>query len=165
MRNLIALVLADVERARDVPVGHASRELHLATEALERAMRAWRAACLSTLSATTSSSSRSRARYDGSHPAGAEQPEDLVAIRDERRRGVVGHARARYTAERRHLGERVRVGASLRRLRHPVHASSGHPCMTARSSRPSGVALARAIRERRVTSRAVVQAHVTARAA
>ena len=45
VRNLLALVLADVEDARHVAVGDAARELHLAAEALEDASGVRRAPC------------------------------------------------------------------------------------------------------------------------
>ena len=83
VRNLLALVLADVEDARHVVVRDPPRELHLAAEALEDARRVDESLAEHLEGDDLVELAVARA-VDAAHPADAEQAEDLVAVGEQR---------------------------------------------------------------------------------
>ena len=134
-QEAIAAVLPDVERARDVPVRHASGELHFATKALEHPGRRSEL-LLQDLERHDLVELAIAGAVDRPHTAGAEHSKDLVATAHDGRPVQPGGRSAwawvlrdaGVVPERSEDGLRAGVGvaaAHARALTHRDHASSG----------------------------------------
>jgi len=116
-QELLALVLADVEHARDVLVRHAPRELHLLAKALEHPRRVDELLA-EHLQRDDLVELRIACTIHASHPADAYEPEHRIApaesLRRERRRRLTRRRDGGGRAARRERG--LLVAANLRRV-------------------------------------------------